>query len=84
MRITPKSKYTVKYPDLPSAMRPVPHTEQMLVPKTMENLALSNDNSDSDKDHGQKEGDNVDCDPTFEASSFSSEPHLLTQRNMKT
>jgi len=50
----------------------------------MENLALSNDNSDSDKDHGQKEGDNVHCDPTFEASSFSSEPHLLTQRNMKT
>ena len=24
---------------------------------------------------------NVDCDPTFEASCSSSEPHLLTQEN---
>jgi hypothetical protein len=52
----------------------------MLAPKPMEYLALSKDNYDSDNDHGQQEGDNVDCDPTFEASSFSSEPHLLTQR----
>jgi len=74
------TKYTVKYPDLPSAMRPVPHTEQMLAPKPMEYLALSNNNYDSDKDHVQQEGDNVDCNPTFEASSFPSEPHLLTQR----
>jgi hypothetical protein len=61
-------------------MKPVPHTEQLLVPKPMENLAFSNDNSDSDTDHGQQEGDYADCDLTFEASSFSSEPHLLTQR----
>jgi len=40
---------------------------------------FSNDNSDSDEDHGQQEWDNVDCDPTSEASSSSSEPSLLTQ-----
>jgi hypothetical protein len=74
MGITPKSKYTVKYPDLPSAMRPVPHTEQTLVPKPKEYLALSNNNYDSDKDHGQQEVDNVDCDPTFEASSSHQNP----------
>jgi hypothetical protein len=47
----------------------------------MENLAFSDDNSDADKDHTQQEGDNTDCDLTFEASSFSSESHLLTQRS---
>jgi hypothetical protein len=31
------------------------------------------------EDHEQQEGDNVDCDPTFEASCSLSEPHLLTQ-----
>jgi hypothetical protein len=28
----------VKYPDLPSAMRPVPHSEELPVPKPPENL----------------------------------------------
>jgi len=34
--ITSKSKHIVKYPDLPSAMRPVPHSEQLLVPEPTE------------------------------------------------
>jgi hypothetical protein len=37
------------------------------------------DNSDSDEDHRQQDGDKVDCDLTFEASCSKSEPHLLTQ-----
>ena len=43
--------------------------------------SFSDDNSDSD-DHGQQEWDNVDCDLTFEASSSSSEPSLLTHRDL--
>jgi len=45
----------------------------------LENRTFSEDNTDFDKGHRQKEGDNVDRDPTFEAGFFSSEPHLLTQ-----
>jgi hypothetical protein len=30
-------------------------------------------------DHGQQEGDNVDCDPTYQASYSSSKPHLRKQ-----
>jgi hypothetical protein len=45
------------------------------------NLTFS-DNSNSDEDHGQQEGDNIDCDPTLEASCSSSEPHLLTQGDL--
>jgi len=31
--ITSKSNHTMKYPDLPSAMWPVPHNEKFPVPK---------------------------------------------------
>jgi len=70
-----KSKQTVKYPDLPSAMTSVPHSEELPVPKPPENLTFGDDNSDSD-DHGQQEGDNVYCDSTYQGSYSSSKPHL--------
>jgi hypothetical protein len=82
IEITSKFKHAVKYPDLPSAMWPVPHSAELPVPKAPENLTFSNDNSDSDEVHGQQEGDNVDCDLTFEASCYSPQPHLLTRGNL--
>ena len=70
------------YPDLPSATRPVPRSGEFLVPKPPKNLTFSDNNSDSDEDHGQQ-GDNTDCNPTFEASCSPSETHLLTQGDLK-
>ena len=52
------------------------------MPKSPVNLTFSDDNSDSDEDHGQQEGDNIDCDPSSEASCSSSEPHLLLQGHL--
>ena len=43
--------------------------------------SLRDKSSETDEDHGQQEGDNVDCDPTFEASCSSSEAGLLTQED---
>jgi hypothetical protein len=63
-------------------MRPVPHSKELPVTKPPENPTFSDDNSDSDEDHGQYKGDNVDCDPTFKASCSPSEPHLLTQGDL--
>jgi len=40
----------------------------------MENLTFGDDTSDSDDDHGWQEGNNVDCDPTFETSRPSPNP----------
>jgi len=54
----------------------------LILPKPLENRAFSKDNTDFDKGHRLKEEDNVDRDPTFEASCFSSEPHLLTQGDL--
>jgi hypothetical protein len=49
--ITSTSRHTVKYPDLPSAVRPVSHSEEYPVPKPPENLTFSDDISDSDEDN---------------------------------
>jgi hypothetical protein len=48
-----QTKHAVKYPNLPFAMRSVPHSEELPVPKPPQNLTSSRDNSDSDEDHGQ-------------------------------
>jgi hypothetical protein len=58
----------VKYPDLPSSMRPYRHSEELPVPKPLEILTLTDDSSDSYQVHGQQGGENDDYDPTFEAS----------------
>jgi hypothetical protein len=39
--VTAKSKHTVQYPTLPPAMRPVPHSVELPVPKLPTNLTLS-------------------------------------------
>jgi len=54
--ITSKSKHTVNYPDLPSAMRPVPHSEELPLSKPLEILIFNDNNSDSDKDRRQQKG----------------------------
>lgn len=71
----------MKYPDLRSEMKPVPYSEELPVPQPLKNVAFSDNTSNCDEDHGQQEGDNADCDPTFEARC-SSEPHLLTQGDL--
>jgi hypothetical protein len=76
--ITSKSKHTVEYPHFLYAMRSVPHSEELPVPKPP-NLTFSDDISDSGED---QEGDNIDCHPTFVASCSSFEPHLLTQEDL--
>jgi len=63
--ITSKFKHTMKYPDLLSEMRPVPHSAELFVPKL---LIFSDDKSDSAEDREQQERDNFDSVPTFEAS----------------
>ena len=75
--VTEKSKLNVQYPHLLSAMRPVPHSAELPVPKSPTNMKLS-DSDSSDEDVGQAKN-NMDCDPTFAGATSSNEPHLLTQ-----
>ncbi|UYV84953.1 hypothetical protein LAZ67_X004087 [Cordylochernes scorpioides] len=64
---------TVEYPDLPSAMRPVPHSDILPVPQPPENVIFSDD----DSDRREQQWD----DTNFEAGALS-EPHLLTQGDL--
>ncbi|UYV80765.1 hypothetical protein LAZ67_19001665 [Cordylochernes scorpioides] len=71
--ITSKSRHTVEYPDLPSAMRPVLHSDILPVPQPPENVLFSDD--DSDRREQQS-------DDTNSEAGASSEPHLLTQGDL--
>jgi len=75
-----KSKHTVLYPNLASAIMPVPHSAESAVPKPPTNMTLS-DNEPSHEDVGQA-NKNMDWDPTFSGASSSNEPHLLTQGDL--
>jgi len=77
---TAKSKHTVKFPNFPSAMRPIPHSAELPVPKPPTNMTLS-DSESSGEDVGQA-NNNKDCDPTFAGTCSSNEPHLLTQGDL--
>ena len=79
-RVTAKSKHTVQYPNLPSAMKPVPQSAELPVPKPPTNTTLS-DSESSDEDGGQA-NNNMDCGPTFAEACSSNEPHLLTQGDL--
>ena len=45
-------------------------------------MMVSDYNSASGEDHGQQERVYADCNPTFDTSCSSSEPHLLTQADL--
>jgi hypothetical protein len=75
-----KSKHTVQYPNLPSAMRPVPQSAELPVRKPPKNMTLS-DSDSSDEDVGQA-NKNMDFDPTFATACSSNETHVLTQGDL--
>jgi hypothetical protein len=47
--ITSKSKHTVKYPNVPTAMRPVPHNEALPIPKPPANVTVDDEHSATDE-----------------------------------
>jgi len=78
--VTAKAKHTVQYPNLPSAMRPVPHSAELPMPKPPTNITVS-DLESSNEDVGQA-NNNMDCDPIYAGVCSSNEPHLLTQGDL--
>jgi len=74
--ISSKSKHTVKNPNLPSAMRPVPHSEDLPIPHPPTHLTLE---EGSEHEAAIEVPNEEQDDATFETSTSSCEPHLLTQ-----
>ena len=78
--VTAKPKHIVQYPNLPSAIRPVPHSVELPVPNPPTNMMLR-DSESTDEDADQA-NNNMDCDPTFAGACSSNEPHLLSQGDL--
>ena len=78
--IGPKSKHTVKYCNLPSALRPVKHSEELPVPKAPESWSLDEElestASSSDDTEIVKE---MTTDPLFDLPECSTAPYLISQ-----
>lgn len=77
-----KQRDKIQYPNLPSAIRPVPHSEELPVPIAPLNLdnIVPGDSSSSSESDLQLPKHTTD-DTTF-LPSTSSEPHLITQNKL--
>ena len=74
--INDKSKYNVTYPNLPSAIRPIPHCDDLPVP-----IAPQHFTYDSDEEL-TTEFDHDGEDPTYVASDTFNRPHFITQGDL--
>ena len=69
-----KKKRTVEYPNIPSALRLVPHGEELPIPVSRESYTL-----DSDDDH---DDDQDSADPDLEPPHCSPEQQLIPQSEL--
>lgn len=77
-----KQRDKIQYPNLPSAIRPVPHSEELpvpIAPLNLDNIVLGDSSSSTESDLQLPK--HTTDDPTF-LPSTSSEPHLITQNKL--
>jgi hypothetical protein len=77
--ITKKNKWTIMYPNIPSALPPVPHGEGIFVPEPPKEFTIDSDDEDeSDSTSGSPEP-SASADPhVSHGSSSVPHPHILT------
>ena len=79
-RMSRKKKWTVKYPNIPSALHPVPHGEELSIPVPPESYTLDSDHDDGQDSAGPEPSKSAN--PDFEPSYSSLEPHLISQSEL--
>jgi hypothetical protein len=72
--ISDKSKHGIEYPSLPSAIRPVLHSQDLQGPKPPEKWTTDGDNNDDEPVRMEQEI----SDPDFQPST-SNEPYFISQ-----
>ncbi|KAJ8880993.1 hypothetical protein PR048_017466 [Dryococelus australis] len=73
--ISGESKYTVKYSDLSSSIKPMSHSNDLPVPRPPAHVSVE----DECEDESDMEMRQVEREASSEASASSSEPHIITQ-----
>jgi hypothetical protein len=78
--ITKKKKWTIVYPNIPSALRPVPHGEGISVPEPPKECTVDSDDEDEGKSTSVSPEPLASTEPhVSHITSSVPKPHILTQ-----
>ncbi|GBO45986.1 hypothetical protein AVEN_246439-1 [Araneus ventricosus] len=80
---TEKKKSTIEYPNTPSALRPVSHSEELPIPEPPTDFSISSDEEDLDVSHNYPQASMSACggskhDDDFSCFNEISSPHKIT------
>ena len=76
-----KKKHGIQYPNIPSAIRPVPHGEILPVPKAPEKYTL--DSNEQEIESSASSGEfPMSSQESYVASCISHEPHFISQNEL--
>ena len=77
-----KKKWTVEYRNIPSALRPIAHGEELPIPVPPESYTLDSDDDHDDDQDSVDPDPSTSADPDFELLYSSPEPHLISQSEL--
>jgi len=78
--ITKKMKWTIVYPNIPSALRPVPQAEGIPVPEPPKEFTIDSDDEDEGKSNSGSPEPPASTEPhVCHGRSCAPQPHILTQ-----
>jgi hypothetical protein len=85
--VTMKKKWTVSYPNIPSAIHPMSHGERLPIPEPPENFSLDADGGDKNNEHqlrlhSKEQQSSTSRDPEFCPSLDSSQPYKITETEL--
>ena len=73
-----KKKSVIEYPNIPSAIRPVPHSDELPIPESREIDLLRSDNAESSEECSVSEP----CTSRNEEFGVTTEPHLINENKL--
>ena len=79
--ITKRKKSRIVYPNIPSALRPVPHGEGLPIPEPPAEYSLDSSDEDKGESTCSSPGPSACSDPDFHCGA-SSTPHRITQEEL--
>lgn len=80
--INKKKRMVIEYPNLPSAIRPVPHSDELPIPNPPQEYTLDSDESPDDNVEDDLFQPSTSQDPDFSAEVPGGEPHKINQREL--
>jgi len=80
--ITAKKKHTIVYPNIPSAIRPVPHSDALPVPEPPKQFSIDSDDEVGDGATSGSQPSTSNEDDQYVCEGASSLPHILNENEL--